>query len=57
LISRNRPAPFSERTDQKIPVVAGGYQMPAEIEQIADGSVSAQEPLRLTGLTVDRVRN
>ena len=29
-------APFSERTDPKIPVVIGGYQMPAEIEKIVE---------------------
>jgi hypothetical protein len=42
-VSSNCPAPFSERTDQKIPVVARGSQMPAEIEQIADGSLGSTE--------------
>ena len=36
LVSRYRPAPFAERTAPKIPIVAGGYQMPAQVDFYED---------------------
>ena len=47
LESSYRPAPISERTGPKIPIVFSADQMPTQVEQVTDGGMRTQEPLSL----------
>jgi hypothetical protein len=46
-MSGNRPVPFSERTDPEVPIALSTDQVPAQIEQVTNRSMSTKESLRL----------